>query len=90
MNAILFYLAWLSGVLLAAGMLSALVNLWWTLYALSTLDEYTYTTIYTTPLDRLHSIKPLCDSHGISYRWIYAGRLCGGYLQSWKNNEGRP
>jgi putative component of membrane protein insertase Oxa1/YidC/SpoIIIJ protein YidD len=75
--AILFYLAWLSIVFLAACFFTALYRLWWSLYALSCLEKHAYTMIACTAFDDLHTIKPLCDQHGISYNWIYFGRLCG-------------
>ncbi len=79
-DAILFYLSWLIGVFLLAWFASGLFKIWWSLFALSHLEEYQYTMIASTSFEDLPTIKPLCDQHGISYTLIYFGRLCGRTL----------
>ncbi|MDD2468818.1 MAG: hypothetical protein PHI97_33015 [Desulfobulbus sp.] len=75
--AILFYLTWLCGAFLLSCLISAFFKVWWSLYALSNLEEYQYTVVTCTPFDDLQNIKPICDQNGISYTLIYFGRLCG-------------
>jgi hypothetical protein len=79
-NATLYYLAWVAGVSLIAGLCSFAFNFWWSLYALSTLEEHDYTTITCTPFNDLHHIKSLCEQHGISYKFIYFARFCGRFF----------
>nr|WP_320011300.1 hypothetical protein [uncultured Desulfobulbus sp.] len=80
MKVILLYTAWVSGVLLIVGFLSFAYKFWWSLYALSTLDEHDYSTITCTPFDELPRIKNLCELHSISYKLIYFGRVFGRFL----------
>lgn len=85
--AIFFYLAWLFGVFTCSLLLTALFRIWWSLHALSQLDEHGYTVITCTPFEQLHTIRPICDQHNISYQLIYFGRLCGRGLDWLKSRS---
>lgn len=78
--AIFFYFSWLFVVFGLWFLSVVLSRVWWSLWALSRLEEYEYTTISCTPFETLVTIKPLCERHDISYLVIYFGRLVGRIL----------